>query len=269
MVPLALVPYIYALGVCLPAMPTISSGSLSKLFGAQQLLHVRGFLPPELVSALVADVHSLRARQAQASHASAAHGSVEWHELLPNAPEAHPEEDATGLGGRERLLQLVCTLSSQLEEATGTSLDAQPELKYAYYPCGGRYQRHIDGFNAGSIAREWSFLLYLNEGWSPSDGGYLRVHDLGGSGDHLDIAPEAGTLVLFKSDVVSHEVMPTTARRLAIVGWLHRHQEAPREEEAESLTPLARAIREHYRGKGEAVKLASSSPAHDLGLDLQ
>jgi Rps23 Pro-64 3,4-dihydroxylase Tpa1-like proline 4-hydroxylase len=110
--------------------------------------------------------------------------------------------------------------------------------------------------NTGSVAREWSFLLYLNEHWTPSDGGHLRIHDVDGSGQHRDVAPEAGTLVLFKSDTVPHEVRPTTASRMAIVGWLHRHQQAPEVDE-DSLSELGRALLEHYRSKGETIKLPS------------
>ena len=36
-------------------------------------------------------------------------------------------------------------------------------LKYAFYPTGGFYQRHIDAMNVGRLAREWSFILYLNQ----------------------------------------------------------------------------------------------------------
>ena len=113
--------------------------------------------------------------------------------------------------------------------------------------------------NTGSIAREWSFLLYLNEHWTPSDGGHLRIYGVQGeSGQehHRDVAPKAGTLVIFKSDTVPHEVRPTTASRLAVVGWLHRHQQAPEVDE-ESLSELGRALLEHYRSKGEVIKLPS------------
>ena len=51
------------------------------------------------------------------------------------------------------------------------------------------------------------------------------------------------------------EVRPTTARRLAIVGWFHRHAEAAQEDE-EELSPLALAIREHYRKEGKVIKLS-------------
>jgi len=243
---------VHAVAALQLATPTLHHASLPTLFGPEQLLIQRNFLSPELVRALVADVGSLRKRGVTPDSASAAHGSVEWLNLLPQPPAAHRDDHPIGLAGRACLLQIVDDIKTQLELGSSVPLDAAPVLKYAYYPCGGRYQRHVDGMNAGSVAREWSILLYLNQGWSPRDGGHLRVYD--DFGGYTDVAPEAGTLVMFKSDAISHEVRPTTAKRLAIVGWLHRHQTPPEVDE-EALTPLARAILEHYRAQGKDIKL--------------
>lgn len=106
--------------------------------------------------------------------------------------------------------------------------------------------------------RAFSFLLYLggdeqnrNE-WKRQDGGCLRVYsplkyqsqkrrinstppteqqehskELGTPSStnkgavYLDILPEEGTLVIFKSEVIPHEVRETKRGRMALVGWLH------------------------------------------------
>ena len=47
--------------------------------------------------------------------------------------------------------------------------------------------------NTGGRERLYSFILYLNKGWTPSVGGKLRVYEDDGS--HYDVAPTAGTLV--------------------------------------------------------------------------
>ena len=234
--------------------PRLDKTALAPLFGPEQFCVIRNFLDPSLVEALTQDVRSLRARLTPAE-ASAQHGAVEWLVLSPDVPTRHDSDDADGLRGRDALLQFVDELQGHIQLQTGVALDAPLELKYAYYPCGGRYQKHVDGFNAGAVHRVWSFLLYLNEGWTPSDGGHLRVYDVGGSPGHIDVAPAAGTLVVFKSDAVPHEVMPTTAQRLAVVGWFHRHAEAEETDE-EALSDLGRAILEHYRKQGKAVKIA-------------
>ena len=250
----------HASGLALTA-PSLHAHTLDRLFGPEQLVAVPDFLEPALVGALAADAQSLRMRL-PAVTASAVHGSVEWLVLrgasASDTPQPHASDDATGLRGRACLNLFVDDLRRHIEERAGVALDAHCELKYADYPCGGSYQKHVDGgLHTGSVARAYSFLLYLNEGWRASDGGFLRCFDLGGqTGTHRDIAPAAGTLVVFKSDVVPHEVRPTTKRRLAIVGWFHRHaEEAVPELEEEDLSPLARAILEHYREKGKAVRM--------------
>jgi len=105
------------------------------------------------------------------------------------------------------------------------------ELLYARYPRGGFYRRHRDAIDgSASVLRCYSLLLYLNEEWTEKDGGQLRMHfdgfddevPEGGEEDYLDVEPRGGTLVIFKSDQVPHEVLDTWAQRTAIVGWYNR-----------------------------------------------
>ena len=105
------------------------------------------------------------------------------------------------------------------------------EMLYAYYPSGGFYRRHRDAVpGSASILRCYSLLLYLNQNWQKEDAGQLRMHfDSGGDflpdgeePNYLDVDPKAGTLVLFKSDQVPHEVLDTNSERLAVVGWYNR-----------------------------------------------
>ena len=106
--------------------------------------------------------------------------------------------------------------------------DELEEIMYAYYPNGGYYRRHCDA-EKGSISdwRKYSFLLYLNPNWEASHGGQLRLHRDSGKEtlppgelpNFMDIEPKSGTLVLFRSDLVPHEVLDTRCERLAIVGW--------------------------------------------------
>ena len=63
-------------------------------------------------------------------------------------------------------------------------------------------------------------VLYLNDGWQPSDGGALRLHlDDGGT---LDVAPAGGTLVAFLSEAFEHALRPATRTRRALTGWFRR-----------------------------------------------
>ncbi len=104
----------------------------------------------------------------------------------------------------------------------------------------------------GYHRRAFSFLLYLGghendaEPWNvEEDGGELRVYprisledqhiringetknveghvgDPTGRTDYTDITPQEGTLVIFKSEAICHQVMKTNRKRLVVVGWIH------------------------------------------------
>ena len=93
------------------------------------------------------------------------------------------------------------------------------EAHYALYPAGARYARHRDRFHDDD-ARVLSSVLYLNPDWRANDGGALRLH-LGADAQnpHMDIYPTLGTLVLFLSAELEHEVLPASRERLSIAGW--------------------------------------------------
>ena len=92
------------------------------------------------------------------------------------------------------------------------------EAHYALYPPGAGYARHRDCFRDDD-ARVLSTVVYLNEAWQAHDGGALRLHLSDGA---RDIAPHGGSLVLFLSAEVEHEVLPATRDRLSIAGWFRR-----------------------------------------------
>ena len=217
------------------------------------------FIPPTLVNGLLDDLAMLReSPHAKSLSASAEHGSVQWFELMPEGQPVAAGRSAA----RNELFKVVSGLQHAIERRTGIQLKAHlTELKYAYYPTGGRYQRHMDALNVGQIAREYSFILYLNSNWVEAEGGKLRVFEYdGGSIDgYVDVAPRGGSVVVFKSDKVPHEVLSTSARRVAIVGWFHREVDVPEVDESH-LSPLALAIRKHYRAKGMAVSMEGQEP---------
>ena len=93
------------------------------------------------------------------------------------------------------------------------------ESHYALFPPGACYTRHRDRFRDDD-ARVLSCVLYLNDGWKPSDEGALRLHL--DNGDRLDVAPVGGTLVAFLSEAFDHEVLPARRPRIALTGWFRR-----------------------------------------------
>lgn len=99
-------------------------------------------------------------------------------------------------------------------------------------PGGSVYPLHIDnpqGLSAGDT-RRLTCILYMNPEYQDGDGGELRIFCGGGSstitanntdgsssitgetkkrGDVVDITPDGGRMVLFWSDEIPHEVLPT------------------------------------------------------------
>lgn len=101
-----------------------------------------------------------------------------------------------------------------LNEALFLSLK-DVEIHRTVYPVGTRYQRHLDQFKADDH-RKLSVICYLNPNWTDEQGGQLRLHlDQG----QLDVLPEGGTVAIFRSDLIEHEVLPATRERYSITGW--------------------------------------------------
>ena len=89
------------------------------------------------------------------------------------------------------------------------------EMHFAVYPVGAYYKRHLDVF-AAHKSRKISMVCYL-----PEYGGQLRMYlpDETGAESHLDIDPIAGRLVVFRSELMEHEVLPALRERCSITGW--------------------------------------------------
>lgn len=92
------------------------------------------------------------------------------------------------------------------------------ECHYAIYPAGAGYVRHLDR-SPGGAERVVSAVLYLNERWQPGDGGELVIFAEDGA---TVVPPRAGTLVLFLSERLEHEVRTARRMRLSLTGWFRR-----------------------------------------------
>lgn len=88
------------------------------------------------------------------------------------------------------------------------------ELQLARYEAGGHYAKHLDAF-PGDDNRRITAIVYLNPSWTPADGGLLRVH-----GEvPRDVEPVLDRLVVFRSELVAHEVLTSHATRWALAAW--------------------------------------------------
>lgn len=97
------------------------------------------------------------------------------------------------------------------------------ESHYAFYPPGKGYEMHRDRFK-NNQHRMISFVLYLNDGWKPADGGELVLYDESKK-IIKQVEPMENRLVVFLSEIL-HEVLPCNKERKSITGWL---LDAPKE----------------------------------------
>lgn len=94
---------------------------------------------------------------------------------------------------------------------------AEFEAQYAHYPVGAFYRKHVDR-HRDSNARVVSSVLYLNADWPTDAGGELVMFDEVGN-EQFRLSPQGGTLLLFMSADMPHEVLPATQERWSIAGW--------------------------------------------------
>lgn len=160
----------------------------------------------------------------------------------------------TVVGRLEQLARALDALDGQSLLGLGGGLKKSVQL--AYYPGGGhRYVRHRDAFpgadagaagekgGATEATRCLTVICYLNPDWRPEHGGRLRLYlppgaSSSSSSPHWDVDPLLGRAVVFRSDVVEHEVLPAWAPRMALTCWFYgRPRHAP--PRLSSLTPAA------------------------------
>lgn len=123
----------------------------------------------------------------------------------------------------DQYLALMDGLRQALNQALYLGLE-DFESHFALYPPGAYYKRHLDRFRDDD-RRAVSVVFYLNEQWQAEQGGELRLHLADGS--RHDVLPVAGSLLVFLSAEMPHEVLPATRERLSLTGWLRRRGSGP------------------------------------------
>lgn len=123
----------------------------------------------------------------------------------------------------DRYLELMDELRQALNQGLYMGLEDY-ESHFALYPPGAFYQKHVDRFRDDD-RRAVSAVLYLNQDWQAEQGGALRLYLPDGSS--RDVLPQAGSLLLFLSADMPHEVLPATRERLSLTGWFRRRGDQP------------------------------------------
>ena len=105
------------------------------------------------------------------------------------------------------------------------------ELQIAAHNDGGFFCRHSDSYKGWGIDRVISGVYYFHRQPCGFSGGALRIYPLTGA-DHIDIAPQHNSLLVFPS-FVQHEVMPVACpsrnfmdSRFAVNCWFRKAPKA-------------------------------------------
>ena len=208
---------------------TLSPAQLQQL-QEQKYVIVPNFVSPAVCQAIREDIQSLRQksqfRQAKIGQdaTNTLNTDIRVAETCFIGPDKAAFNQQHPNAARKALYTVLDTTRQSLADATHVPLDASlSELLYAYYPNGGYYRTHVDALpGSASYLRQYSLLLYVNdETWDEhKDGGSLRLHLP--ENRTRDVPPTGGTLVLFQSDALPHEVRDTTRERYVVVGWYNR-----------------------------------------------
>lgn len=176
-----------------------------------------GLLPTELVEALYQE--ALSAWQAgQFTAARVGHArqpqritvirgdTIMWLDPEPHSP------------AQGEFLEFTETLRHALNQEFYLGLQ-RTEFHYARYDAGEGYARHFDQ-HRGQPNRRITLILYLTPDRQPDDGGELCLFKPDDpQQEWLRIAPERGRLVLFRSELIPHAVLPTRRPRWSMTGW--------------------------------------------------
>ena len=176
-----------------------------------------GFLSPEVVAALAAE---LDARRAAGGFRPAGIGTGMALQLRPDIrnDQVHWLGETPATEAQALYFTALESLRLAINQRLYLGL-FRFEGHLALYPPGSFYRRHLDQL-VGATQRKVSVILYLNHGWAPEDGGALRLYlEDGAVGEYRDILPHAGTLACFLSDRFHHEVLPTRRERRSLTGW--------------------------------------------------
>ncbi|MCK9534054.1 MAG: 2OG-Fe(II) oxygenase [Pseudomonas sp.] len=174
------------------------------------------FIPTDLTAELAKECHK-RAQQGQLEPAAIGRGVAKVvHEAIRG--DHIQWLDAGHHAAVDRYLALIEQLRVAINQTLFLGLE-DFESHFALYPPGAFYAKHLDRFRDDD-RRVVSCVAYLNEQWLPEQGGALRMY----LEDErvYDVAPQAGTLMVFMSAQWPHEVLPATRDRLSITGWFRR-----------------------------------------------
>lgn len=194
-------------------MSTLDFQAVVNALQAQGFWHGEAVLPKALTENLLAE---LQTRRAQKQLQRAGVGRAQQFQL----DDATRRDSIYWLDGasvaQRDYLQLMDELRLYLNQNLFLGLH-DFETHFAHYPPGSFYKKHKDSF-VGAKNRTVSVVAYLNPLWALDDGGELALYDAEDC-ELARVLPVGGSLVVFMSEEIPHEVLTTQKDRYSIAGW--------------------------------------------------
>jgi len=183
-------------------------------------------LPAALAEALAARLHDATPAQFTA----AGIGRQQEHMLAPAIRSDAIHWIAGSSPAEQAWLQWCDALRLFLNRRLFMGLESF-ESHFAHYAPGAFYKKHRDAFRNApgqdASKRVVSVVAYFNSDWSSEDGGELLLYDEAGEQPVQRVVPVHGTLVVFLSEDVPHEVCVARRDRFSIAGWYRVRASSP------------------------------------------
>lgn len=194
-------------------MSTLDFQAVVNALQATSFWHGEAVLPKALTENLLAELQTRRA-QKQLQRAGIGRGQQFQLDDSTRRDSIHWLDGASV--AQQQYLRLMDQLRGALNQQLFLGLH-DFETHFAHYPPGSFYKKHKDSF-AGAKNRTVSVVAYLNPLWAVDDGGELVLY---GADDQplQQVLPVAGSLVVFMSEEIPHEVQITHKDRYSIAGW--------------------------------------------------
>lgn len=171
------------------------------------------YFPPDLIAALLNELEILRQQGALKQAGIGRGAGFQVESDIRNDQTFWLDGHSAA---QNEYLRLMDAVRTDLNQSLFLGL-ADFEAHFASYEPGGFYKKHVDALK-GQRNRIVSTVTYLTPGWQEIDQGFLVLYDEADR-EVTRILPRAGTLVVFMSEDIPHEVLPPLRARRSIAGW--------------------------------------------------
>eukprot|EP00929_Paragymnodinium_shiwhaense_P103535 TRINITY_DN67097_c0_g1_i1.p1 TRINITY_DN67097_c0_g1~~TRINITY_DN67097_c0_g1_i1.p1 ORF type:complete len:309 (+),score=43.69 TRINITY_DN67097_c0_g1_i1:50-976(+) len=214
------------------AADIVDDALAAELFGSPSyggLVRVREAVGRPLVEEMRLDAQKSRGAGLLRASVGGHGGRSDLHNFITREESSNQGWRALAYG-----IALLSAVGVQLSRRRPDEPLAATPAQLACYPGQGEsFWAHEDGLPLSALpaempeesrrqlsSRRVSAILYLQNAWDSAYGGAFRAHPHSPSDQGMvDLAPEGGALLLFRSRDLVHEVLPSYHPRFALAMW--------------------------------------------------